>query len=164
MTAPLPRDRFAPPVVPAQTFSAPLIARAASRGELAQALDGALTALLWCGWLYLLVAAVGVFWLPPFVHRLLPVEPPESPLATLLAVLGCAALAVLGTSVIAGRALRDRARFAGTDRPQAASPPADAELARALSAEGQDLGALRRARRIVLHHAADGTLLRADRE
>ncbi len=163
MNAPILRDSFAPPMPPAEPFVAPLITRAASRGAIARLRDAALTALLWCGWFYLLVAAVGVFWIPPFVHRLLPVEPPASLWPTLAAALACVAVALLGTLVVAARALRDRARFAAADRRRATPEPTDAELAAALGAPGLDLAALRQARRVVLHHGADGTGQRVER-
>jgi poly-beta-1,6-N-acetyl-D-glucosamine biosynthesis protein PgaD len=162
MNAPIPRDRFAPRTEPAKPFAAPLITRAASRGVAGRLRDTLLTALLWCGWCYLLVAAAGVFWIPPFVHRLLPVAAPESPLDTLVTVVVCVGLALAGTLVVTGRALRDRARFAGADRRQAAAEPTDAELAATLGGAGLDAGALRNARRVVLHHAADGTLQRVE--
>jgi poly-beta-1,6-N-acetyl-D-glucosamine biosynthesis protein PgaD len=162
MNAPVPRDRFAPATGSAQPFAAPLITRAASRGTAGRLRDAVLTALLWSGWCYLLVATVGVFWIPPFVHRLLPVAPPDSPLITLLAVLACVGVALACTLVVTSRALRDRARFGGTDRRQGAAAPADAEVAAVLGSADLDLAALRRARRIVLHHATDGTLQRVE--
>lgn len=152
MSATEDRDGFAPGP-PDEPFVAPLILRAASRRRAVVLRDLLVTVVVWCGWLYLLVAAVGVFWIPPFVHELLPVSPPESPWPTIEIVLACAVLALLGTVLIAGRAMLDRRRFAGADRRRAMPDPTDAELAAALDAATLDLAALRAARRIVLHHA-----------
>ncbi|WP_237212878.1 poly-beta-1,6-N-acetyl-D-glucosamine biosynthesis protein PgaD [Falsiroseomonas oryziterrae] len=162
MTTMPPEPSFMPPPTGEAPFVAPLILRSGARRRAAMLRDLLLTMLVWCGWLYLLVAAIGVFWLPPFVHELLPVEPPESPRRMIEIVLGCAAVAVLGTVFVAARAMLDRRRFAGADRRRAAPEPTDAQLVAELRAEPIDPAALRAARRIVLHHGAHGVVERAD--
>lgn len=158
-----PPDRgFPPPTIPAEPFRAPLIVAAPEHRRGAQIRDAVLTAVLWCAWLYLLVAAFGAVWVPPFVQRLLPVEMPEDPSRLVLIVLGCMAVAFLGTGAILARALKDRRRFAGEDRRREAPEPTEEEMVTALGVATLDLGALRAARRVVLHHGPDGRVVRAE--
>lgn len=153
---------FAPAPTPGAPFVAPLILRAASRPRALVLRDLLLTLMLWGGWLYLLVAVVGVFWIPPFVQDLLPVERPDSPWPAIVMILTCAIIAIGGITLVGGRAMHDRRRFRGADRRRTAGEPSDAAFAAALQADGLDLPSLRAARRIVMHHAPDGSLLRAD--
>lgn len=161
MSAASQREAFPPATKLPAGFEAPLILDAPSRGPVAQWRDAVLTGLLWAGWLYLLVAAIGMLWVPPFVHRLLPVSAPESAWP-FLAVLACAAVALGGCLWVLERAMRDRRRFAGGDRRSAPPGVGDGEMGTALGAPTLDLASLRSARSIVLRHGADGRLEAAE--
>lgn len=143
-------------------FEPPLILDAASRPRWARIRDAVLTALLWLGWLYLLMAAVGTLWMPPFVQHMLPVSPPENPLE----VLRIALINVMVASVVCAwmfvRVLFERRRFAGDDRRLGFAPPSDAAVAAALSLPSADLTAWRGAKRLVVHHDAAGRVVRAE--
>jgi poly-beta-1,6-N-acetyl-D-glucosamine biosynthesis protein PgaD len=158
-----PTDRgFPPATIPPEPFRAPLIVAAPAHRRGAQIRDAMLTAVLWCAWLYMLVAAFGALWVPPFVQRLLPVEMPDDPSRLLLIVIGCMVAALLGTGAILARALKDRRRFAGEDRRRETPEPTEAEMVDALGVPTLDLVALRAARRVVLHHGPDGRVVRAE--
>jgi hypothetical protein len=124
--------------------------------------DLLVTLLLSAGWGYLPVAAFGAVWIPPFVHRLLPVAPPQSTILLVLEVLACLGLAVVGPGFVFARTMRDKRRVAGADRRLSPEPPVDAELASVIGAQALDLPALRAARRIVLQHRPDGLIERAE--
>lgn len=155
-------EGFAQASIPREPFHAPLILRASSRRRADRLRDAGLTAVLWCGWAYLLAASVGALWVPPFVHRLLPVQPPEEPGQLLGVVIICALIAFAIMGGMLGRALTDRKRFAGQDRRRAAPEPTEAELVALLGVETLDLPVLRAARRMVLHHGPDGRIVRAE--
>jgi poly-beta-1,6-N-acetyl-D-glucosamine biosynthesis protein PgaD len=153
---------FAPPTVPAEPFAAPLILKAPAHRWAAQIRDAVLTALVWCGWCYLLVACLGAVWTPPFVQHLLPVSRPEDPAPLVLVVLMCLLAALILMGGMLNRALRERKRFAGEDRRRETPEPTEAEMLEALGVETLDLPALRAARRVVLHHGPDGRVVRAE--
>jgi poly-beta-1,6-N-acetyl-D-glucosamine biosynthesis protein PgaD len=148
-----------PPTAP---FEAPLILDAASRPRLSRIGDAVVTLLLWMGWFYLLLAAIGSLWIPPFVHRLLPVEPPDNPWTVIRIALINAAIAALVCVVMYGRVLREKRLFAGDDRRLGFAPPTDEQIAAALRAPLADLPAWRSARRLVVHHDDTGAIIGAE--
>lgn len=164
MTLPAPPAHapFAPATVPPQPFVAPLILSASAPRGMARLRDATLTTMLWVGWAYLLVAAIGCVWVPPFVEYLLPITASGVAGPTIVIVLACLVGGLSTTALVLGRALRDRRRFAGADRRRAPPAATDAEVAATLGAQALDLQALRAARRIVLHHGADGRIERAE--
>lgn len=143
-------------------FEPPLILDAASRSRASRIRDAMLTALLWVLWLYLLLAAVGTLWVPPFVQHLLPVSPPEHPWVVIrLALLNLlVALAVCALMFV--RVLLERRRFAGDDRRLGFAPPSEAEIAAALSLPAADLTHWRAAKRLVVHHDATGRVVEVE--
>ena len=157
-----PEAEFAPATIPPEPFVAPLILKAPSHRWAAQLRDAVLTALVWLGWFYLLVASLGAVWTPPFVQILLPVSAPENPGPLILVVGLCLLAALVLMGGMLSRALADRKRFAGKDRRRETPEPTEAELLEALGVETLDLPALRAARRMVLHHGPDGRVTRAE--
>ena len=137
-------------------FRAPLILRSTSRSRAARWRDAALTALLWCAWAYMLLAALGALWVPPFVQMLLPVEPPGRPWEVIRAALLMVAIAATVCTVMLLRATAERRRFAGEDRRLAFPRPDDAAIAAAFGVDAAALPAWRAARRMVAHHDAAG--------
>lgn len=146
----------------AAAFDPPLILDAASRSAAARWRDLGLTAVLWVTWFYLLVAALGTLWVPPFVQHLLPVDPPDRPWTVIQAALANLGIAAALCLVMLLRAQYERRRFAGEDRRLAFPRPAPAEVAAALRAPAEELAAWRAARRLVVHHDATGRVLRAE--
>lgn len=143
-------------------FVPPLILDAASRPSAARRRDAVLTLLLWSCWLYLLVAAIGAVWLPPFVQHLLPVEPPASPWAAVRLAFLCAILAALAVATMLLRVIAERRRYRGEDRRRTFPRPSDAEIAADFGVPDRDLPAWRAGRRLVVHHDAQGRILRVE--
>lgn len=146
-------------MTPGKSFEAPLILDAASRPRLARIADAVLTTLLWAGWAYLLLAAIGSLWIPPFVHRLLPVEPPDDPWTVIRIGLINGGVAALVCIVMYLRVLDEKKRFAGDDRRLGFAPPTDEQIAAALHAPADQLPAWRAARRLVVHHDETGAVV-----
>jgi poly-beta-1,6-N-acetyl-D-glucosamine biosynthesis protein PgaD len=121
-----------------------------------------LTAVVWVGWLYLLAATLGVFWIPPFVHSLLPIAAGVAALPILVVVAACLAVAAVIMTFVMTRTLRDRRLYAGEDRRREGMEPTDAALAASLGAETLDPATLRGEKRIVMHHGKDGRMVRAE--
>lgn len=140
-------------------FTPPLILHATSRSRLMRVRDGVVTALLWAGWLYLLIAAIGTLWLPPFVHHLLPVDPPSNPWGVLESAALCAAIAGGVCAVVRWRVSRHRRRFAGEDRRKALPQPDAADLAAEFGVPADDLVVWRRSRRLLVHQDRDGRVV-----
>lgn len=145
-----------------EPFRPPLILDAASRPRVARWRDGLFTLLLWAGWSYLLLAAVGSLWVPPFVQWLLPVEAPEHPWAVIRVALVNLAVAGIVCSVMLLRVVLERRRFAGEDRRLGFPRPSDDEIASALQADCRMLPVWRAARRLVVHHDDAGRVLRVE--
>jgi poly-beta-1,6-N-acetyl-D-glucosamine biosynthesis protein PgaD len=145
-----------------QPFVPPLILDAASRPVAARRRDALVTMVLWCCWLYLLVAAIGAVWVPPFVHHMLPVEPPESPWSVLRIALGCVLFAAALVAYFLVRVIAERRRFRGEDRRRAFPRPADEEIAADFGVAAHDLPLWRAARRMVVHHDEAGRILRVE--
>lgn len=143
-------------------FTPPLILDAASRPRAARWRDAVLTVLLWAGWAYLLTAAVGALWVPPFVQRLLPVAPPAHPWDVVRIAVLCVAIATLICTLMLLRVIVERRRFAGEDRRRAFPRPDDAALAEDFAVAATDLPAWRAARRLVIHHDAAGQVVRVE--
>lgn len=137
-------------------FRAPLILHSASRSRAARLRDAVLTAMLWCAWAYMLVAALGALWVPPFVQMLLPVDPPERPWEVIRAALLVFAIAATICTAMLLRATFERRRFAGDDRRLAFPRPDDAAIADDFGVDAAALPAWRAARRMVAHHDAAG--------
>lgn len=146
----------------AAPFDPPLILDAASRPRAARWRDGALTLLLWAGWFYLLMAALGTLWVPPFVQHLLPVEPPDRPWEVIRVALINLGIAAAICGLMLARAQRERRRFAGEDRRLAFQVPTTQEVAAALQAPAAEVPAWRAARRLVVHHDSAGRVVRAE--
>jgi poly-beta-1,6-N-acetyl-D-glucosamine biosynthesis protein PgaD len=142
-------------------FTPPLILNAASRSRAARWRDAALTSVLWAGWVYLLAAAVGTLWVPPFVQRLLPVEPPAHPWYVVRIALICVMIATSACMILLLRVIAERRRYAGEDRRQAFPRPDDAAIAADFSVRAEELPAWRSARRLVIHHDAAGRVVGA---
>lgn len=142
-------------------FTPPLILDAASRPRAARWRDAALTVLLWAGWLYLLAAALGTLWIPPFVQRLLPVEPPAHPWDVVRIALACVLVATSTCMVLLLRLIAERRRYAGEDRRRAFPRPDDAAIAADFAVPADQLPAWRSARRLVIHHDAAGQVVAA---
>ncbi len=140
-------------------FVPPLILDAASRPRAARWRDAVLTVLLWCGWVYLLLAAVGSLWIPPFVQQLLPVEPPAHPWVVVRIALMCVAVAAFACTLLLLRVIAERRRFAGEDRRRAFPRPDDAAIAADFGVAEADLPGWRAARRLVVHHDAEGHIV-----
>lgn len=143
-------------------FRAPLILRAASRPRAARLRDAALTGLLWLAWVYLLLAAVGTLWVPPFAHLLLPVEPPGQPWSVIRAAVLMVSIAAVLCALMLLRVVLERRRFAGEDRRRGFPRPDDAVIAPDFGADAANLPAWRAARRLVVHHDAQGRVARVD--
>lgn len=143
-------------MVPVEGFVPPLILDAASRPQAARWRDAVLTVLLWTGWCYLLVAAVGMVWVPPFVQHLLPVDPPETPEEVVRVAAPCLAVAMLVCAALLVRVIAERRRFAGEDRRRAFPRPDDAALAADFCVPAGALPGWRAARRLVVHYDAEG--------
>ena len=146
----------------AAAFDPPLILDAASRPAAARWRDAVLTLLLWGGWAYLLLAAIGTLWVPPFVQHLLPVEPPGNPWSVIRAVLVNLGIAIAVCLAMLLRAQHERRRFAGEDRRLAFALPAPDAVAAALRAPAAEVPEWRAARRLIVHHDAAGNILRAE--
>lgn len=145
-----------------QDFVPPLILDAASRPLLLRLRDVALTVLLWAGWLYLLLAAIGALWVPPFVQHLLPVEPPEHPWVVLRAALLCVSIAIFVCALMLLRVLFERRKFRGEDRRRYFARPDDDVIGAAFGVPPAELPGWRAAKRLVLHHDEDGKVTRVD--
>lgn len=143
-----------------QPFTPPLILRAASRPRLARLGDALLTLLLWAGWLYLLLAAIGTLWVPPFVQFLLPVAPPAHPWDVLRSTLLCVTVAVILCALMLLRVLLERRRLAREDRRRRFPHPDDATIARDFGVDAAELPRWRAARRLVVLHDVDGRVVR----
>lgn len=143
-------------------FTPPLILDAASRPRAARGRDAVLTVLLWAGWCYLLAAAVGSLWVPPFVQRLLPVAPPEHPWDVIRIALLCVAIATFACTMLLLRVIAERRRFSGEDRRRAFPRPDDAAIAADFGVAAADLPGWRAARRLVVHHDAAGQVVAVD--
>lgn len=148
-----------PPDAP---FTPPLILDAASRPTAARWRDSVLTVLLWGGWAYLLLAALGALWVPPFVHRLLPVQPPDNPWQVVRIAALCVIIAMVACSVLLLRVIAERRRYRGEDRRRAFPRPDDAALAADFGVPAAGLPAWRAARRLVVHHDAEGRVVRVE--
>lgn len=142
-------------------FVPPLILESASRSRAARWRDALLTVMLWAGWLYLLAAALGTLWVPPFVQRLLPVAPPAHPWDVVRVALICVVIATSACMVMLLRVIAERRRYAGEDRRQPFPRPDDAAIAADFGVPADQLPALRSARRLVIHHDAAGRVLAA---
>jgi poly-beta-1,6-N-acetyl-D-glucosamine biosynthesis protein PgaD len=142
-----------------QDFVAPLILDAESRPLPLLLRDIVLTMLLWAGWLYLLLAAIGTLWMPPFVQHLLPVEPPERPWIVLRAALLCISIAIFVCALMLLRVLFERRKFRGEDRRRYFPRPDDAVIGAAFGVPAADLPAWRTARRLVVHHDEEGRIM-----
>ena len=138
------------------TFRAPLILRATSRSRAARWRDAVLTILLWCAWLYMLLAALGALWTPPFVQMLLPVDPPGRPWEVIRAALLMVGIATAVCAVMMLRVVLERRRFAGEDRRLGFPRPDDATIARDFGVDPAALPDWRAARRLVVHHDTAG--------
>lgn len=148
--------------MPAPRFVPPLILDAASRPVAARRRDAVLTVLLWSCWLYLLVAAIGAVWLPPFVQHMLPVEPPASPwIAVRLAFL-CAIVAALAVATMLLRVIAERRRYRGEDRRRTFPRPTDVEIAADFGVPVDTLPRWRAGRRLEVHHDDEGRILRVE--
>ncbi|HWT08880.1 MAG TPA: poly-beta-1,6-N-acetyl-D-glucosamine biosynthesis protein PgaD [Roseomonas sp.] len=143
-------------------FNPPLILDAASRPRAARWRDAALTVLLWAGWCYLLAAAVGTLWVPPFVQRLLPVAPPAHPWDVIRIAVLCVAIATFACTILLLRVIAERRRFAGEDRRRAFPRPDDAAIAADFGVPAADLPGWRAARRLVVHHDGAGRITGVD--
>jgi poly-beta-1,6-N-acetyl-D-glucosamine biosynthesis protein PgaD len=148
-----------PPETP---FTPPLILDAASRPAAARWRDAVLTVLLWAGWAYLLAAAIGALWVPPFVHRLLPVEPPENPWRVVRIAAFFVIFALVLCSLLLLRVVAERRRYRGQDRRRAFPCPDAAALAADFGVPAAELPAWRAARRLVVHHDAEGRVVRVE--
>lgn len=146
----------------APTFRPPLILESGARGRLRRSVDLLLTLALWAGWGYLLAGAVGALWIPPFVHRLLPVTPPDHPWEVIRVGLYCLAGAGVICAAMLTRTLIDRRRFGGADRRRHPAMLDDAALAAAFRVRPEELPAWRRSRRLVVHYDEDGTIGRIE--
>lgn len=140
-------------------FVPPLIFDAASRPRIARWRDAVLTLLLWAGWCYLLAAAVGSLWVPPFVQRLLPVAPPAHPWDVVRIALLCVAIATFICMLMLLRVIVERRRFAGEDRRRAFPRPDDAAIAGDFGVPAAALPGWRAARRLVIHHDGAGQVV-----
>ncbi|WP_198376942.1 poly-beta-1,6-N-acetyl-D-glucosamine biosynthesis protein PgaD [Neoroseomonas rubea] len=145
-----------------QDFVPPLILDAASRPLLLRLRDIILTSLLWAGWLYLLLAAIGAVWVPPFVQHMLPVEPPDHPWLVLRAALLCVSIAVFVCALMLIRVLFERRKFRGEDRRRYFPRPDDAVIGAAFGVPPADLPGWRAARRLVVHHDEEGRVTGVD--
>ena len=145
-----------------QPFQPPLILESGARGHLRRITDFALTLGLWASWGYLLAAAVGALWMPPFVHRLLPVAPPDHPWDVIRIGLFCIAGAGVICLAMLIRTLVDRHRFGGADRRRQQAMLDDATLAAAFGVPAEELRSWRQARRLVVHFDDDGAIDRVD--
>lgn len=143
-------------------FTPPLILDAASRPAVLRWRDAVLTVLLWAGWAYLLLAAIGALWVPPFVHRLLPVEPPDNPWQVVRIAALCVITAMLLCSMLLLRVIAERRRYRREDRRRAFPPPDDVALAADFGVPAARLPAWRAARRLVVHHDAEGRVVRVE--
>ena len=143
-------------------FVPPLILDAASRSRAARWRDAVLTLLLWAGWCYLLAAAVGSLWVPPFVQRLLPVAPPDHPWDVVRIALLCVAIATFICMLMLLRVIVERRRFAGEDRRRAFPRPDDATIAKDFHVAAADLPGWRAARHLVIHHDATGQVVQVE--
>ena len=149
--------------MPAPTpFRPPLILESGARGRLRRVTDLALTLGLWIGWGYLLAAAVGALWIPPFVHRLLPVAPPDHPWDVIRIGLFCLAGAGVLCVLMLVRTLVDRRRFGGADRRRQQAMLDDVRVGAAFGVAAADLPTWRRARRLVVHFDDQGAIERVD--
>jgi poly-beta-1,6-N-acetyl-D-glucosamine biosynthesis protein PgaD len=140
-------------------FTPPLILVAASRSRAARWRDAALTMVLWAGWLYLLAAAVGTLWVPPFVQWLLPVEPPAHPWDVVRIALICVMIATSACMILLLRVIAERRRYAGEDRRRAFPRPDDAAIAADFGVAAEQLAGWRSARRLVVQHDAAGRVV-----
>lgn len=143
-------------------FHPPLILHATSRSRLARWCDAGLTGLLWLAWLYLLLAAVGALWVPPFAHLMLPVEPPRNPWQVVHTAVFLVSIAVLLCALMLLRVVLERRRFAGEDRRRGFPPPNDDAIAADFGIDTASLPAWRAARRLVVHHDATGRVSRVE--
>lgn len=149
-------------MTPPPEFVPPLILDAASRPLLLRLRDIVLTVLLWTVWVYLLMAAIGTLWVPPFVQHLLPVEPPEHPWVVLRAALLCVSIAIFVCALMLLRVLFERRKFRGEDRRRYFPRPDDAVIGAAFGVPPGDLPGWRAARRLVVHHDEDGKVTRVE--
>lgn len=143
-------------------FSPPLIMHATSRSFAAKTCDLVVTALLWSGWLYLLVAAIGALWMPPFVHLLLPVDPPSSSWDALTTAAVCTVIAAGLCAFVRWRVSLHRRRFAGEDRRRSFPEPQVIDLAMEFDVSAQDLAAWRTSRRLRVHQDEDGRVVEVE--
>jgi|GEM_PF-6549757 len=143
-------------------FVPPLILDAASRPVAARRRDAVLTVLLWSCWLYLLVAAIGAVWVPPFVHRMLPVEPPANPWVMVRPALFCAVVAAVVVAAMLLRVIAERRRYKGADRRRGFPRPSDADIAADFGVPEGSLPAWRAGRRLVVRHDAEGRILHVE--
>ncbi|GGJ27680.1 hypothetical protein GCM10011320_38680 [Neoroseomonas lacus] len=143
-------------------FVPPLILDAASRPRAARWRDAVLTLLLWAGWCYLLAAAVGALWVPPFVQRLLPVAPPAHPWDVVHVAVLCVAIATFICTLMLLRVIVERRRYAGEDRRRAFPRPDDAAIAEDFGVAAAALPGWRSARRLAIHHDAAGQVIRME--
>ena len=140
-------------------FTPPLILHAVSRSRLARIGDVVVTALLWAGWLYLLVAAIGALWMPPFVHRMLPVDPPSNPWGILKAVVVYAAIAGGLCATVRWRISLHRRWFAGEDRRRSLVQPDVVTMAADFNVPTEDLATWRISRRLVVYQDHGGHIV-----
>lgn len=146
----------------APPFHPPLILESGARGRIRRLVDLMLTLALWAGWGYLLAGAVGALWIPPFVHLLLPVAPPNHPWDVIRIGLFCLAGAAVLCVLMLGRTLIDRRRFGGDDRRQQQAMLDDASVAAAFGVRADDLPVWRKARHLVVHFDDAGAIERID--
>lgn len=143
-------------------FTPPIILDAASRPRAARWRDAVLTVLLWACWFYLLAAAVGSLWMPPFVQRLLPVAAPAHPWDVIRIAVLCIAIAAFACTFLLLRIIIERRRYAGEDRRRYFPRPDDVAIATDFGVSAADLPAWRAARRLVVHHDAEGHIIGVD--
>lgn len=148
--------------MPAAPFHPPLILESGAHGRLRRVIDLVLTLGLWAGWGYLLAAAAGALWIPPFVHRLLPVTPPDHPWEVIRVGLYCLAGAGLICVLMLVRTLIDRRRFGGADRRRQLAMLDDDAVGTAFGVRAEALPAWRRSRRLVVHFDDDGAIGRIE--
>lgn len=142
-------------------FRPPLILDARMQRGFRRWRDFCLTFLLWLGWAYLLLAAIGTFWLPPSVRHLLPAAFYAEREDALMLALACLGAAAIICALMFCHAQLDRRRFV-RDRRRS-SPPAElAEVAARFGVAEIDLRKWQNQRRLIIHHTQLGHIGRVE--